>query len=143
MTDRLITIANFAFGPDPASEAELARIRLGSKGISCFLAGKNFIATYWLLSSADHGIKLQVKESDAKRALEVLGTYKKVNVEEAEQNELVPKPSGAECPKCDCDDIEYEKFSKKVFYLSILFLNFPLPVLKKRYRCNNCGHTWK
>ena len=141
MTDRLVTIANFAFGPDPASEAELARIKLETEGISCFLTGKNFIATYWLLSGANHGVKLQVRQSDAKRALEVLGTREKVNVEETD--ELSPEPDIVKCPKCGGDDIEYEKFSRKAFYLSILFLKFPLPFLKKSYRCNNCRHTWK
>jgi hypothetical protein len=143
MTEKLVTIANFAFGPDPASEAELARIKLEAEGISCFLIGKNFPATYWLLSVAERGIKLQVKQSDAKKALEVLGTHKKVDVEETEQNKSDSRPSSPKCPKCNSDDIEYEKFSKKVFYLSILFLRFPLPFLKKGYRCNNCGYTWK
>jgi len=143
MTDRLVTIANFALGPDPASEAELARIKLEAEGVSCFLTGINFVATYWLLSGADNGVKLKVKESDAERALEILGTHEEVNMKETEQSNSASESDGPRCPKCDCDDIEYEKFSRKVFYLSILFLRFPLPFLKKDYRCSNCGHTWK
>lgn len=141
MTDIFVTIGNFAFGPDPVSEAEFARIKLEAEGIPCFLSGRNFTAIYWLWSGANHGVKLQVKESDAKRALEILGTREEVNVEETD--ELASEPGSPRCPKCNCDDIEYEKFSKKTFYLSILFLNFPLPFLKRGYRCNNCGHTWK
>ncbi len=41
MTDRLTTIAAFACGPDPASQAELAKIKLNANGIKCFLAGKD------------------------------------------------------------------------------------------------------
>ena len=143
MTDKLVTIAEFAYGPDPASEAEFARIKLETEGISCFLTGKNFTATYWLLSCADHGVKLQVRQSDAEKALEILGTAQKTTAEETEQNKLSPEPDIVKCPRCGSDDVEYEKFSRKVFYLSILLLKFPLPFFKKSYRCNNCGHTWK
>ena len=121
MADRLVTIANFSFGPDPTSEAEFARIKLEAEGISCFLAGKYFTGMYWLLSGAERGIKLQVKESDAKRALEVLSSHKEVNIEESEHKDSTPEPSALKCPKCDCEDIEYEKFSKNLFYLSILY----------------------
>ena len=143
MTDRFVTIANFAFGPDPTSEAELAKIKLETEGISCFLSGKNFTGMYWLLSGVNNGIKLQVKECDAKRALEILSTYKEVNIEKSELQDSISEPSALKCPKCDCEDIEYEKFSKKLFYLSLLFLRFPLPFLKKSYKCNKCGHVWK
>ena len=143
MADRLVTIANFAFGPDPTSEAELAKIKLEAEGIPCFLAGKNFIATYWLLSGVDRGIKLQVKESDVKRALEILGHKEQINIEESLHKNSTPEQGVLICPACGCEDIEYERFSKKIFYLSILFLRFPLPFLKKSYRCNKCEHIWK
>lgn len=138
MADRLITIATF----DEPLKANMAKIKLESEGIGCFLAGENFVATYWLLANAEHGIKLQVKKSEAERALEILGTDEKVDTEQVEEN-LTPEPINPQCPKCHCNNVEYEKFSKKLFYLSILFLRFPLPLLKKSYKCNNCGHTWK
>lgn len=138
MADRLITIATF----DEPLKANMAKIKLESEGIGCFLAGENFVATYWLLANAERGIKLQVKKSEAERALKILGTDEKVDTEQIEKN-LTPEPINPQCPKCHCNDVEYEKFSKKLFYLSILFLRFPLPLLKKSYKCNNCGHTWK
>jgi len=73
MRDELVTIRNFAYGPDPVSAAELARLKLESEGIPCFLAGKEFVATYWLYSGADRGVKLQVRQSDAAEARKVLG----------------------------------------------------------------------
>jgi len=142
MADRLITIANFAFGPDPVSEAELANIKLGSEGIRCFLAGKNFVGMYWLYSGADHGVKLQVKESNATRALEILCTDEKIDIEELKED-LTSEPINPPCPKCHSEDVEYERFSKAVFYLSILFFRFPIPFFKRSYKCKNCGHTWK
>lgn len=138
MADRPITIATF----DEPLKANMAKIKLESEGIGCFLAGENFVATYWLLANAEHGIKLQVKKSEAERALEILGTDEKVDTEQIEKN-LTPEPINPQCPKCHCNDVEYEKFSKKLFYLSILFLRFPIPLSKKIYKCKNCGHTWK
>jgi DNA-directed RNA polymerase subunit RPC12/RpoP len=138
MADRLITIATFG---EPL-EANLAKIRLQSEGIDCFLAGEHFVATHWLLSNADRGIKLQVKESDAKRALEIFETGQKPNREVTPQD-WPSESTDLRCPKCSSEDIEYEKFSRKVFFLSILFLRFPLPLPKRTYRCKSCGHVWK
>lgn len=142
MADKLITIVNFTYGADPVSEAELAKMKLKSYGIECFLAGKNFVGMYWLCSGADRGVKLQVKESDATKALEILKNNKQTDHEETNED-LITESFDALCPKCLSENIEYEKFSKKAFYLSILFLRFPFPLLKKRYSCKNCGHTWK
>ena len=132
MTDRLITIATFS-GP---LQAELSKAKLEGKGIRCFLTED---ATHSLYGYAAGTIKLQIKESDAKRALEILECNQRKEPEE----DLTEKPADLRCPKCHSEDIEYEKSSKKVFFLSILLLRFPLPFLKKRYKCNNCGHTWK
>lgn len=142
MSDKLVTIANFVFTPDPVSQAELAKIKLETEGIRCFLSGKNFIGVHWLCSAVAGGVKLQVKESDAKRALEILQTDEKVNVK-ALDNSLTPEPISGLCPKCYSDDVEYRRFSRTVFYLGILFFRVPLPLLRKSYKCNACGHSWK
>lgn len=52
-----MTIRNYAYGPDPAGEAELARVKLESAGIPCFLADREFTSMYWLSSGASHGVK--------------------------------------------------------------------------------------
>ena len=140
-----MTIRNYAFGPDPASEAELARIKLESAGIPCFLAGREFASTYWLSSGANQGVKLQVKRSDAERALEVLGP------EPAGPDRETESPPGADtdefggppCPRCHSEEVEYERFSRRFFYLSMLLLGFPLLWGRGRYRCERCGYTWK
>lgn len=139
MADRLITIANF----NEPLEANLAKIKLESAGIKCFLFGENFTATYWLAALADRGIKLQVKESEAKRALEILGTKESQRLERDEKEGLTVETYDLLCPKCHSKNIEYEKFSRKAFFLSILFFRFPLPILKKRYKCKNCGYVWE
>ncbi len=142
MPDNLVTIANFAFTPDPVSQAELAKIKLEVEGIKCFLSGKNFIGIHWLCSAVAGGVKLQVRKSDAKRASEILQTDEKVNIKELD-NALAPEPISGLCPKCHSDDIEYCRFSRTAFYLGILFFRVPLPLPRKSHKCNDCGHTWK
>jgi len=143
MQDKLVTIANFSTGPDPATDAELARIKLESEGIQCFLLGQNFVSMYWLLSNADRGVKLQVRQCDAEKALKILQKSEPVDIKQTESEDWETKPINPVCPKCGSNDTEYEKYSKVMFFISILFLRFPLPFLKKKYKCHNCGHSWK
>lgn len=145
MRDELVTIRNFAYGPDPVSAAELARVKLESEGIPCFLAGKEFIATYWLYSGADRGVKLQVRESDVARAVEVLdsqpaGADIRPGLEDAPEADEAAIPP---CPRCRSENVEYERFSKRTFYVSLLLFSFPLLQKKHAFRCNDCGYTWK
>jgi len=142
MADKLVTIVNFALGSDPALEAELAKIKLKSKGIKCFLAGKNFVATYWLYSNAERGIKLQVRQKDIKRALEILDTRQRADIEQFEED-LKPEAIYPQCPRCLSEDVEYETFSRKLFYLGLLFFRFPIPLLIRIYKCYSCGYCWK
>jgi len=139
MADRLITIANF----NEPLEANLAKIKLESAGIKCFLLGENFTATYWLASFADRGVKLQVKETEAKRALEILETKEGQRLKKDEEKDLTTETYDLLCPKCHSENIEYEKFSRKAAFFSILFFRFPLPILKKSYKCRDCGYVWE
>jgi len=143
MSERLVTIRNFALGPDPVSAAELARLKLEFAGIPCFLTGREFVAMYWLYSSADRGVKLQVRQSDAAEARKVLGAQAGgIDGSAAPQEEPKDVALGA-CPRCGSENVEYERFSKRLFYLSLLLLKFPLSCPKHAFRCNDCGYAWK
>ena len=136
MQDKLITIATFRMPmPDPGGMAELAKLQLKFADIPCFLSGRNFTDTYWLYSVVDRGISLQVKYSDAKRAIAILEDTHTVELDETDDFFV--------CPGCSATDITYEKFSRLAFYLSILLFKVPLTFLKRAYRCNACSHTWK
>ncbi len=145
MEDDLVTIRNYAYGPDPAGEAELARVKLESAGIPCFLADREFTSMYWLSSGASHGVKLQVRRSDAERALAALGPAPVAPDREAEPpaGAGVDEFGGPPCPQCHSEEVAYERFSRRFFYLSMLLLGFPLLWGRGRYRCNHCGYTWK
>ena len=142
MANKLVTIRHFSYGPDPATEAELARIKLEANGIRCFLAGKNFISMYWLLSGADRGVKLQVRESDEQKALEILETDTHIYFNEIEDRAMKPEPINPNCPKCGSNSVEYEGFSMRMFYIGILVFRFPIPFLKKKHKCMDCGRSF-
>jgi len=139
MAEKLVTIAIF-YEP---YRANIARVKLESEGIKCFLIGENFVATYWLLSFAEHGIKLKVKESDSAGALEVLGANEAGEFEKVDDEELVPEPIGPACPKCGCEDVEYRKVSREMLFLSIMVLRFPILWPIRKYKYESCGHTWR
>jgi len=101
------------------------------------------VATYWLLAGADRGIKLKVAESDAPEAMKILEADEQAKTEEIADTGSQVQGKNEACPKCQSTDIEYERFSRKVFFLSILLLKFPLPLPANRYRCKSCGYAWR
>lgn len=54
--------------------AHIAMGRLKAEGVPCWLADEHLVQTDWLYAAAVGGIKLQVDESYAGRALEILAT---------------------------------------------------------------------
>lgn len=64
----LVTIASFAY----PIEANLAKTRLEAEGIDCVLTNEHFASMGWAWSLAIGGVGLQVRESDAERAAEIL-----------------------------------------------------------------------
>lgn len=136
MSDILVTVASF----DEPYKAHIARMRLESEGIKCFLGGENFVATYWLLSRVEGGIKLKVKEPDSKASIEILAR------KETSSDTQLPSELGEYdliCPKCRSENIEYERYSWKMAIISILLFRLPLTWLKEEYKCLDCGHIWK
>jgi hypothetical protein len=70
MSEKLVTIATF---PN-LTEAEISRARLEGAGIESFVADSEIFIDYPV--SRDHmgGVRLSTKESDARKALEILNT---------------------------------------------------------------------
>jgi hypothetical protein len=68
MSEKLITIATFY----QEIEARLSKVKLGSEGIESFIIDKYLVTMDWLYPNSGSGVKLQVKESDVQRAIEIL-----------------------------------------------------------------------
>lgn len=107
MAGNLVTIARF----DLAGQAHLAKNALEAAGIRSILADEQTIAMDWLLSNAIGGIKVQVLEEDAERAVaaleESLGGGDKIDDEtlaaEAEraEPEAADEPADSAAPIAD------------------------------------------
>ncbi len=138
ISHNLITIATLSY---PA-QAHVLRTKLETQGIWAFVADENLVAMNWLYSNVIGGVKLQVKEQDVERALEILGI-------EPEDFEDVIDDFGEEevederCPHCNSSNIHYEKYAIPAVFASWLLLSFPLPFLKRKWKCANCDYRWK
>jgi hypothetical protein len=68
MSDKLVTIAAF----NTIVEANAARSQLVDEGINSFIADSESVGMVWHLTSAFGGIKLQVMDDDAEKAISIL-----------------------------------------------------------------------
>ncbi len=131
---RLLTIAAF----DQPATAHIYKGRLEAEGVPAFLADEEIVTANWFYSNAIGGVKLQVQEADAARAAKILGLASSILIEAAEET-----PDDAWiCPRCESVNVHYEKYRTRGVFLSMLLAGFPFPFLKRRWKCNDCGHEW-
>ncbi len=146
--DALVTIAQFNY----LAEAHLARSRLESEGIDCFLADENMVHANWLYANAIGGMRLQVRASDRASALAVLGQL----ADELHREHGAPGSTAGEavdCPHCGGAEIYEQRFDRRLALWSqlgmallgmmVAFVPFALPLFRRRMLCKSCGATWK
>jgi len=134
---RWVTVATFSV----PQQAHLARLRLESEEIDCFLIDENLVATDWLLANAVGGIKVQVHEDDVAAARTILGTHAALS-DLGEESEIGDPPQPVTCPACGSADVDRSWFSRRLFFLAVL-IGLPLPVPMRISRCTRCHHEWK
>jgi hypothetical protein len=132
--DELVVIRRFRDFP----EAMMARATLDSAGIQCAVLDENIIRMNWLGSNAFGGLKLAVRQEDAETALDVLEQAIPDQIQLDGQETYEQR----RCPNCSALDIQFEEFDKK-WSAAALWVNLPLLISTKRWRCNACGHSWK
>jgi len=135
--EELITLWRYRDLP----EALVARSKLDSEALWCFLADENIVRLNWFWSNMVGGVRLQVASDDAQVAMEILAEEIPSSLSFDETGEEYRQP---ECPNCHSLDVTFEPFSKGI---ALLFLQFTLmPVWiprKKRWKCEDCRHRWK
>lgn len=137
MTAQLKTIASFRDLP----LAELAKAKIESEGIPCFLANAYHVGVNWLYSFALGGVKLQVYSPDVEKAKQILNEDRSDDLASIEDE--FPKPDVSDyCHKCSSRNISLIRDSRKAGALSLL-MGFPLVFFRKRYKCEDCGHIMK
>jgi len=132
--ERRVTIATFS----TPWEAQLARARLEAEGIDAWVSDENLARLGF--SNAIGGVRLQVREEEAKVAAELL--QREARLPEiylvTEEEARLPR-----CPECNSDRLNLERWSRLLLVGSLLLLRFPLLVPRKRWRCRSCGGMWK
>ena len=134
---QLETIADFRDLP----LAELAKTKLESEGIPCFLQDKNLVGIDWMYSFAIGGVKLQVPEEHAGIAKQILN--EDCSAELAMVEEEFPAIEKSDlCEKCHSGNLTILDATRKAGAWSLL-LGFPFIFFRKRYQCIDCGHLMK
>jgi hypothetical protein len=122
----LVTIASFG----NSWEAHLAAGKLEAAGIPAVIVDENINAVGGgLYATMSGGIKLQVPQIDADRALEALPSRVRV--------------ARVKCPKCGSADTRQIEFSPglKIFFL--LLLGIPYLFVKRPWICLDCSAVWR
>lgn len=124
----MITLAQFS----KPEEAHLLRLRLEAGGVRAFVQDENVVNLNWLFSNAVGGVRVQILEGDLEAAKEILA-----------EPPLDDAPTRVECPRCGSDKTSIDEFPRKLAFLSLILLGFPILFSERRWSCSECGHKWK
>jgi hypothetical protein len=88
----------------------------------------------WLYSNALGGVKVQVPESMASEAQELLAS---------EVETMTTQDFGTEtCPRCGSKNTE-DFLDKRSSFLTLMLLGLPLLLPSTKIKCRDCDHSWK
>ncbi len=108
-------------------DAHLARMKLEGSGVHVFLADDAMIGINWAYSFAIGGVRLQVRNEDQARALEVLN--------------LSPSEEGIiSCPKCGSQNINFRKIT---IPWALIGLGVLIPIPSSKINCLDCHNVFK
>jgi hypothetical protein len=119
------------------SLAELAKAKLESENIFCFLHTKHHISMKWYIAQALGGVRLYVKTEDKEKAKTVL------NTDESELLSAIefPEPNDQDlCRNCHSENLKKIDHRYTSCYL-ILITGLPFIFWGSYYKCNDCGHN--
>lgn len=144
----LITVATY----NSPIEAHIFAGRLEAEGIQCILEDEHIIAANWLYSNAVGGVKLRVREVDAESASRLLAEMEPAgedgtldSCDQAFDSELAldVDDDAIACPACHSKNTRYQKYARRWVFASWLLLGFPLPFMRRKWVCHDCGNDWE
>ncbi len=134
INQKLVTVRRYR----DLSEAIVARSVVEGAGIYCFLQNENIVRLDWQISNFLGGIRLQVAETDAAAAEEMLSAPVPASIAmEGEPEYIQPR-----CPRCDTLDISFEGAGRGAALAALYLFSLPAPMGEKRWVCNKCGLLW-
>ena len=131
----MITIATFS----KPEEAHLLRMQLEAGGVDAYIQDENTVQMNWLYSNAIGGVRVQIGEQDLEAARAIVAAPQ-MNESDSELTE---------CPECSSTKTAPDELPRRMAFLSMLFstvmfgVSFPFAFLRRRWRCADCGHTWR
>jgi hypothetical protein len=131
---RMVTIRQIRDLP----EALLAKGSLESAGIEALLTDDNTVRIDWFWSNLVGGIKLSVDSQDVEAAEEIL----EQPIPEGFDVSGVGEYQQPHCPNCQSLDVTYKELNRPVSYLT-LWIDFPIPVYRRAWRCHDCDVEWE
>jgi hypothetical protein len=137
---KLVTIRRYR----DLSEAIVARSLLESSGMRVELRDENLVRLDWQVSNFIGGIRLQVEESDAAAATELLDQPVPETIEFAGPFDASnPEFAQPHCPSCGSLEITFEGASRGAALTSLYVLGLPLPTGPETWLCASCGARWE
>lgn len=138
MHEALITVATF----DSQPEAALAYSVLESHGIDCILLDEHVVSISAPLAAAVGGIKLQVRESDAGLAREVLAQPDDPEPQGSPEARAVVEQQPPQCPECLSRDVEPSGHGSTLVVL-LSWLGGMHSRAHRCWVCRACGADWQ
>jgi hypothetical protein len=129
----LVTIARYRDLP----EAWIAKGKLDSAGVPCFLVDENMLRMSWLYANALGGIKLQVADEYAQTAGELLREPVPDELSSPTETYYVQP----RCPKCSSLAVSRVTLNPLSYFL--MWLSIPVRIPANHWECESCGARWK
>jgi hypothetical protein len=123
------TIATFS----KPEEAHLFRMRLGAAGIPAFVQDEHLVQMDWLYSNAIGGVRVQIADADLAAAREFLA---------ADSPQPCPEAVDVVCPSCGSHRTAPDEWPRRIAFLSLLMIHFPLLIGRRRWQCASCHHLF-
>jgi hypothetical protein len=124
------TVATFS----KPEEAHLFRTRLEAAGIPAYVQDEHFIQMNWLYSNAVGGVRVQIADEDLDAAREFLAS---------DSPQPSPEAVDVVCPKCGSHDTAPDELPRRISFLSLLLINFPVLFARHRWRCASCHYVFR
>jgi len=119
-------------------EAQLVAAKLRSEGIPSNLADQNTAQLYSAVIGMD--VRVEVLEHDLQQARAILDAVRAARAKDAEDEPYLDE--AWQCGRCRGKNVGYVPLSMPLLILTLLLIGVPLLIIRRKKRCNDCGHTW-
>ena len=133
--ERLVPVATY----HQPHEAHLARLRLEAEGLRCVLEGEHMGGLAWPPTS---GVRVLVPAWQVELACGVLGACEPGVGAAGSADWVTGDLEATRCPVCGSLRVRDARVSAAGGGFRWRVLGVPLPFLRRRAACRQCGHRW-